>query len=303
MKNGKISNLAQVASLRRYRLAGGKEDGLEVIDCDNGRLRFLLNVSKALDVMQVYHEGQNISFISKNGFTRREIPFLSRFEGGMMYTCGLDSAGRREGFELHGSFHNIPAEILRAECGEDGIVVEAVIRDTALFGKELVMHRTIRSAIGEDTLHVVDVLCNEGYRDEEYCLLYHVNVGYPLLDAGAYIETDAEEYFTRSPFAEETAATRFLIEEPIPNQPERCYYLYPKTPQVSLVNKALGKAFCLTYSKDTLPSFLEWKSMASGDYALGLEPCTTHLDTSFTYRTVKAGESMTFTLDLAVKSV
>ena len=111
MKNGKISNLAQVASLRRYRLAGGKEDGLEVIDCDNGRLRFLLNVSKALDVMQVYHEGQNISFISKNGFSRREIPFLSRFEGNMVGICYSECVQRSL---PHGRYDR-PVELLVTE--------------------------------------------------------------------------------------------------------------------------------------------------------------------------------------------
>ena len=41
--NGKISNYQQIASLRRYTLEGGKEKGIDVIDCDNGKLRFLLN--------------------------------------------------------------------------------------------------------------------------------------------------------------------------------------------------------------------------------------------------------------------
>ena len=100
---GQVSNFDQIASLRRYTLSDGAGKGLDVIDCDNGKMRFLLNVSKALDVMQLYHEGQNMSFVSKNGFTAREIDFLRRFEGGMLYTCGLDSVGGREGYELHGT--------------------------------------------------------------------------------------------------------------------------------------------------------------------------------------------------------
>ena len=72
--DGRISNFAQVASIRRYRLMGGTQDGTEVIDCDTGCLRFLVNVSKACDIMQLYHEGQNVSFVSKNGVTKREIP-------------------------------------------------------------------------------------------------------------------------------------------------------------------------------------------------------------------------------------
>ncbi|MBO4989417.1 MAG: hypothetical protein J6D37_03690 [Clostridia bacterium] len=73
--NGKINNLIQIAGIRRYTLTEGKEKGLDVLDCDNGKLRFLLNVGKSLDMMQLYHEGQNVSFVSKNGFTARELPF------------------------------------------------------------------------------------------------------------------------------------------------------------------------------------------------------------------------------------
>lgn len=50
---------------------------------NNGLIRLLLNESKGLDIMQLWHQGTNISFISKNGFTQRELVFSSRFEGGM----------------------------------------------------------------------------------------------------------------------------------------------------------------------------------------------------------------------------
>lgn len=285
--DGRISNFMQAASIRRYEMTEGKERGLRVLDCDNGKLRFLLNESKALDVMQLYHEGQNISFISKNGFTAREIPFAGRFEGGMVYTCGLDSVGGREGFELHGTLHNTPARVVRAECGEQGITVEAEIADTALFGKNLVLHRKIFSAVGSDKLEICDTLENRGTRAEEYCLLYHVNLGYPLLDAGAELVDDACEVIPRTPWAAEHAKMRTKMEKPVANEEEMCYFLRLKTPRVCLKNKSLGKQFVLEWTKETLPHFVEWKSMASGDYALGLEPCTTELDQTFIYRTIE----------------
>ena len=89
--------MMQVASLRRYELTEGAERGLRVLDCDNGKLRFLLNESKALDIMQLYHEGQNVSFISKNGFCARETPFASRFEGSMLYTAGWTTWAQGKG--------------------------------------------------------------------------------------------------------------------------------------------------------------------------------------------------------------
>lgn len=301
--NGKISNLAQIASLRRYTLTEGAGKGLDVIDCDNGKIRFLLNVDKACDVMQLYHEGKNVSFLSKNGFTKREIPFLNRFEGGMIYTCGLDSVGGREGYELHGTLHNIPAEILRAECDESGIVVEALIRDTALFGKNLVLKRKISSAIGGDCVTLEDTLVNEGFRNEEYCLLYHINVGYPMLDEGALVIADVIRCEPRTPWAKQNEDTAYEMQSPIPNQEETCYFLGLKEPRISLINPVLGKCLTVSYSGDTLPCFVEWKSRASGDYALGLEPCTTELDDRFSFRTVKPNEQVCFKVRIAVDRV
>ncbi len=299
--DGRISNFAQVASLRRYTMSQGREKGLEVIDCDNGKIRFLLNVSKALDMMQLYHKGQNLSFVSKNGFIKSDLPFADRFEGGMLYTCGLDSVGERKGFEEHGSFHNTPAEIVRAECSEKGIVVEAIIRATQMAGRNLVLRRTVTTDIGGDEVTVVDRLTNEGFLDENYCLLYHVNIGYPMLSEGAKIIADSDTCLPRTPWAEEKIDTAYEITPPIAGMEETCYYFEPKKGQVSLVNETIGKTFTVSYSAETLPCFLAWKSMACGDYALGLEPATTKLDADFAYSQIRAGETVEFRVSLAVK--
>lgn len=299
----RISEFAQVASLRRYTITEGRGKGLDVIDCDTGKIRFLLNVNKACDMMQLYHKGQNMSFISKNGFMQREVPFAARFEGGMLYTCGLDSVGEREGFDEHGSIHNTPAEILRAECNEQEIVVEAVIRDTEICGKNLVIRRKITAPVSGDSVSVKDVLTNESYRDENYCLLYHVNLGYPLLDEGAKIVADTDTCQPRTPWAQKNIDTAYQITAPTPNMEETCYYLEPKSSKVSLVNEKIGRAFTVSYSGDTLPSFLAWKSMASGDYAVGLEPCTTKLDDLFAYSTIQAGEAIEFSVNFTISEL
>lgn len=301
--NGKISNFGQIASLRRYTYTDGKEKGIDVIDCDNGKIRFLLNVTKALDIMQLFHEGQNMSFLSKNAFTAREIPFGERFEGGMLYTCGLDSLGRRDGYELHGKLHNTRASVVRAECNENGITVEAIIESTELFGKALALRRKVFTKIGSEKLTIEDVLENKGYATENYCLLYHINLGYPMLDEGARIEADIKSYSTASEWAAQKADEMFKVTTPVPCEDETCYYLNMNKPEISLINDRIGKKFSVRYSKDTLPCFLEWHSMASGDYALGLEPTTTTLDNNFEYKQLGVGEKVTFNIELSINQI
>ncbi len=301
--NGKISHLSQVCSLRRYILAEGSEKGLEIIECDNGKIRFLLNVSKALDIAQLWHEGQNISYICKNGLNERDIPFMNRFEGGMLYTCGLDNIGVRVGLEQHGTLHITPAKIIKTVCNEKEIIVVGEVRSSALFGKNLVLTRTITTQIGSDEIKINDVIKNEGYVDGQYCLLYHVNIGYPMLDNGAKIVADVESIVSRSKWAKENEKNMFNIIDCKPVYEEMCYYIKMKKPKVSLVNEKLKKEVVLSWSGDTLPYFNLWKSMASGDYALGLEPCTTEFDDNLVYDKLNASESKSYSITIKIAKI
>ena len=87
-----------------------------------------------------------------------------------------------------------------------------------------------------------------------------------------------------------------------PNQEETCYFLKLRRPEISLVNEKIGKKFTVSYSGDALPYFVEWKSMASGDYALGLEPCTTEIR-DFKYSVIKPSEKVEFFVKLSVEKL
>lgn len=298
--NGKISNFQQLAYVRRYTLTDATEAGLRVTEVNNGVLRFLLNESKALDMMQLWHRGVNLSFVSRNGFTSRELPFARRFEGGMLYTCGLDSVGARDGFELHGTLHSAPARVLSTVCKEEEISVTAEIESTELFGRDLLLRRTVSTGVNSGSVTVRDVLLNRGAREENYCLLYHVNLGYPMLDAGVTVESDAEEVVPRTAWAGERLADRTRFSEAVAGEEERCYFIRNRTPLVKAVNPKLGRTFTLSYSGETLPCFVQWNSAASGDYALGLEPSTTFLDENFAYRSLAPGGEVEFTLKMQI---
>ena len=299
--NSKVSNLSQLVSVRRYILRDGKEAGLDVIDCDTGKIRFLVNVTKACDIMQLYHMGQNVSFISKNGFSNQNMPFLNRFEGGMLYTCGIDSIGDRDGFEPHGTLHNTPAKIISTRVDENGIVIEAEISVSSLYSENLVLRRIITANTGGESLRIDDVLCNNGYKDEKYCLLYHVNVGYPMLDDGAEIIADVAEFKPRTKYAEDRKSEMYKITDAYLDEEECCYFLNLNYPRIALVNRKIGKTLKLSYSGNTLQHFVEWKSMVKGDYALGLEPCTSELDGGFTYRAIRPSERIGFSINIEVK--
>lgn len=297
------NNPLQNAYARRYILQDGSEQNLKVVELNNGKIRVLLNESKGLDIMQLWHCGENISFVSKNGFTARETPFLNRFEGGMMYTCGLDSVGGRQGFELHGTYHNIPARILCINETEDEISVTAQIHYSALFGQNLVMERCVVLSTKDATITVNDTLKNLGTKDENYCILYHINFGYPFLDEGVEIVCDTEKVEARAEYARKFLPTSHIFEKPQDNDSERCYYLYNKGDNVKVINKKLAKKVTISYSKDTLPALVQWNSPVTTDYALGIEPASTFLDDDFKYSLIKAGENVKFMIKLDIEKV
>ena len=300
---GQINNLSQIAYARRYELTEGKERGVRIIEIDNGVLRFLLNESKALDMAQLWHKGTNVSFVCKNGIVSREVAYESRFEGGMLYTCGLDNIGARDGFEIHGRFHCTPAKVLSVICNEEKIEVVGEIEMTALFGQNLVVRRTISTEIGSCKVSVKDELTNNGTKTGNYCLLYHCNVGYPMLDEGTTVEQDASSVLPRNKHAEEHVADRTLFPAPVDNEEESCYYIKNNVPVVIVTNKKLGKKLILSYTGDTLPCQVQWVTNASHDYALGIEPSTSFMDGYFEYKTIEPKEKITFGVSFEVQGL
>ena len=124
-----------------------------------------------------------------------------------------------------------------------------------------------------------------------------------MLDDGAKIVANVESYTPRTAWAKQNEGTMYVMNVAVPNQEETCYFLKMRKPEISLVNESIGKKFTVAYSGETLPHFVEWKSMASGDYALGLEPCTTELDDKFQYRTLDANSKLFFAVTITIDRI
>jgi len=183
----KIGNTAQVCSAIRSQITDGRANGERIVTVSNGKLNFILSESHALDVLRLWHEGTNVGFVTKAGLFAPDEDFLHNFPAGMLYTCGLDAVGGVEGHYPHGRLHRTPAQIVELKVCEKGVKIVAQIKDAALFGPNLVLTRTLETAAGSDEIAITDVIENRVFRDEKYCLLYHVNIGYPFVDEGAKI--------------------------------------------------------------------------------------------------------------------
>ncbi len=291
IKKGYIGNPSQLATLRRLTLAEGKARGTEIIEIKTAAgLELELLPDTGLDIGQTRFNGINMSWMSKNGYDSPavinpyETEFLNTFPGGLMYSCGLRSAGpanrdNGEWHPLHGRYHSLSAEHISTEIGDDEIVVKGTIRETALFGHVLEMKRTVRVPVFGSSITVEDTITNQTPRDEEIMQIYHCNFGYPLLSEKAkLVLPEKRETLPRSDFAKTGLGRELVFDEPIPGEEERVFLQKMQDEfWARLENKEIGVSMTISWSGDTLPILSEWRSMAAGDYVLGLEPTNCYI--------------------------
>ncbi len=288
----RISNLKQVRSAYKLTFTDGTASGKQGVLVNVGELEVFFNSSNALDISWVKYRGVNISFLSKNGLNSNGLSFAQNFEGGFLYTCGMDNVSACvKDKPIHGSLHYKPCQNVRYEETEDGIVVKGYIEDTELFGKNLRLEREFTVTDGQ--IKICDTVINNGTKEEKYVFLYHTNYGYPFLSEDLVLTIPAKQSDPLTEIATKRKAEMFTITTPIDNNPEDVYYHTMQKGEVKLFNEKLGFGVKMSYSTEDFPVTLEWKSMASGDYALGIEPSLTRFD-DFKMRTLKTGERKTY---------
>ena len=178
LRKGYIGNPAQLVTLRRVTLSEGRAKGTEIIEAATaGGLSLDILPDTGLDIGQCRYRGISMSWMSKNGydspavFSPYETEFVNTFPGGLLYTCGLRSAGpaNRDGGEwhpLHGRYHSLAAEQVCADTEGDELVIRGTVRETALFGHCLEVKREIRIPAAGASVTVRDTVTNRTPRDE-----------------------------------------------------------------------------------------------------------------------------------------
>ena len=271
-------------------------DNKRCILVQNGELEVLFNKDNALDVVWVKYKGVNVSFLSKNGLNDGTRDFVGNFEGGFLYTCGMDNVSACvDGKPVHGSLHYKKCDFAYAYEQDGVIYVCGEVKETALFGKNLVMKRCF--AVSENAILINDTLENQGYSKADYVLLYHVNYGYPFLDECLEMEIPAIASDPLTEVAATNKADMFRITAPIDGGEEHVYYHTLSEGKVRLVNSERQMAIEMLYNVQDFPFTLEWKSMISGDYALGIEPSLTRFD-KFQMKTLQSSESKTYQIKI-----
>jgi Domain of unknown function (DUF4432) len=204
----------------------------------------------------------------------------NRFLGGLLATCGPDNIGPSRGTSgQHGSHHLSRAHDVRwwRQRTDEGIDVHVrgAVGHTRLYGPRLVVEREIVSGTGRPSVEVRDVVRNSGDEPIGVPLLYHVNLGAPVLHPGARLLVDAGDP---------------VLREPCPPGRHPLTVPSPETGLVAVVaehrdvrpddgwaravldGKGVGERVAVEWTATTLPRLCTWNWPARGAWVLGVEP-------------------------------
>lgn len=299
-----VSDMSALCGAERLCYTEGKAKGVEIVRVYNGKLNFDIVLDRCMDIYRLEYKGMPVSYFSKNGLISARLtgsaayPYESSFDGGFMYTCGLDNIGspaKLNGKDCiqHGSVSYIPAENVNVVCGFEGedyyVTVTGVMKYTALFGSRLIIKRSIRVKYLGNELELKDEIVNENYVDDGYMIQYHTNFGYPVLNENTKLFADVSFTEGTTPGADTTRC--FVFSKPIPGCAEQCFmHTLNHGGKVQASVEGENLSIDLVFDTKVQPYMLEWKYMACGDYVLGLEPASTRASRK-EYTTIKPFET------------
>ncbi|MHC4592859.1 MAG: aldose 1-epimerase family protein [Planctomycetota bacterium] len=293
--------------IRKFTLAGGKQDGVGVVEVHNGCITVVVVPTRGMGVLEAFSEDVSLGWDSPvrqlvhpafvRPAERDGLGWLTGFSE-LVCRCGLSYHGapcedvvedetgaeRRMQLTLHGTIANAPATrvAVRVQLGPPyELAVVGEVPDAALFGPSLQLVAAISTLPGSSEFAIRDVVENLSATPAEMELLYHCNFGPPLLDEGARLLAPVAFVCPLNRRAEEGITHWDTYGAPEAGFREQCYFaqLYANdqgNTVAALVNPAEDLAAVLRYSTAQLPAFTLWKNTAAlaDGYVTGLEPGT-----------------------------
>lgn len=294
-------------SIHKYTLHGGRQEGVDLVVLDNGKLRLTVVPTRGMGVLRVEMGEIRLGWDSpvKEVVHPQYVDLGSR--GGLgwlegfnewMARCGLEFAGHpgRDKFinnvgdeaemdlTLHGKIANIPASEVEVVIDRDPphrLRIRGRVDERMFYGPKLELWTEISTTPGSDTFQLSDRITNRGAHEQEFQIIYHANYGPPLLEAGSRFVGAVRQV---TPFNDHAAKAVKTYEEyagPTLGFIEQVYCLLPYPDAdgrttIMLRNAAGTRGVAMSYPVEQLPYLTLWKNtsaLAEG-YVTGFEPGT-----------------------------
>jgi hypothetical protein len=334
-------------SVMNHGLHGGREHGVQLLELNNGKLRITIVPTRGMGILEVTYplagkESQGrgrlgwqspvteiVSPAFINLTVRGGLGWLEGFNE-FMCRCGMENIGQPGKDEivtntgakaevdltLHGKVANLPArnvELIVDKQPPFRIRIRAQVEERMMFGTNLELQTEISTEPGSMEFRIEDRVVNKGSQAQEFQMLYHTNIGKPLLDGGSRFLAPVKRVTPVNAHSAKDAKTVGDIAGPTPGIIEQAYFLVPIAGNdgnsLALVhNKAKDQGLSMRWSVKQLPYLTLWKNTAAVEdgYVIGVEPGTSFPNTRRLERkagrvpTLAGGRSHMMAIDFAV---
>ncbi|MCM2476156.1 aldose 1-epimerase family protein [Rhizobium sp. CG5] len=319
-----------IADIRLLQVEDGPGRGQRLLVLRNASgIGLEIAPDRGFDISSATWRGINVGWNSANGLpwpmnsvdAEDGVGFYRNLDG-FLVTCGLDHIGgarrsdashfihkhRKEVFHpLHGRISSQRAMIsgYGVDWKSDTPVIwaEGTVKQSSIFGENLVLRRRISLEIFSGTIRVDDTVENLGFRPSPHAILYHINFGYPFLDHATQIGGDIDEAFV-STFNGEDKSPRddfvdYFQEIPVISKGSSA------TIEVRNDKLAGGLRAMISFPLKAMPDFGMWRAFQSGVYALAFEPMKRsglQGEAGQGYGMLEPGETAAYWLELQLES-
>ncbi len=298
----RVGRLEQVAGVRLVTAGDGIERGVRLLEFRTGTgFAFDVVVDRAFDIGRCEMNGTPFGWMSPTGmvgpwFAEPEgMGWFRSFTGGLVSTAGLDHTllggedtaeqfnqphlKPTETYGMMGRVWTLPARLTgygERWDGDDCVLwAEGEVHQAAVFGENLTLRRRVEATVGESSFRLHDEVENTGHTRSTHMLLYHCNVGFPIVEEGAQLLVPGPGVPTDAL----PAGNYRLLEAPIANYQERCFehdvITEPDgTVPVAIVNRRIGLGVYQLFNKGQLPHQTTWRMPGEDHYVVAIEAST-----------------------------
>ncbi|MEO8397326.1 MAG: DUF4432 family protein, partial [Chloroflexota bacterium] len=208
----RIGHLSQVGGVKLITDEDGSSRGVRSLEFRTGTgFQFKVAVDRGMDVGYCEYKGQSLAWIPSTALPapwyfedQCGFGWLRTALGGLNTSAGMVHIGNSETAEVshynfparsqetygvHDRMAMIPAQLLRSGERWDGdeciLEAEGRVTQAQAYGENLVLMRRYTARLGESRFFMRDEIVNEGWLPTEHMLLYHMNIGFPVVDEGS----------------------------------------------------------------------------------------------------------------------
>ncbi len=327
-------------AVRKYRYYGGKQEHVDLVWVDNGKLQIGLIATRGLGIRAVLMDQKQIlgwdspvkdfvhpSLVNLN--SRGGLGWLDGFNE-WLCRCGMEwngqpgtdrvvnSLGEETTMQLtlHGRVANLPAQEVMLIAERDPpyrITLRGIVHERMMMGPKLELTSELTTEPGSRSFRISDAVTNRGGQRQEFQMLYHINFGPPLLEEGARFLAPVETVTPSNDQAGKYISQYDQFSGPQPGAIEQTYHMQPLADQhgqtlVMIRNKAVDTAASIRFDVHELPYLTLWKHLAAQEdgYVTGIAPGTNYPNTRRIERkhgrvpSLSPGETCYMTLDFGV---